>query len=217
MLGQVLGNAPRSLPLGFAVAGVRVLAVVWLYPPQVKGLSVGWRWGLPLLRAGGMLALAVALLKPAVMRPKSEEERGAVVVLGDRSRSMAGTGKPRTPAPWGGPAGGAGRAVRGRAGGGARGGGRGGGVGGRGGGVRWDRGAALRARAADVRPLVAAAERAAGDLEYARVAGRGVEAARERAARATQRLRDGAAELARAAEVLGDPAVRERLAGFDVP
>src|SRR3954468_18152978 len=74
MLCQVLWNAPRSLPLAVAVAVVTVLAVVWLYPPQVKGLSVGWRWGLPLLRAGGVLALGVALLKPAVMRPEAGVE-----------------------------------------------------------------------------------------------------------------------------------------------
>src|SRR4051794_19373125 len=98
MLSQVLWNSPRSLPVAIGVALLSLIAIVWLYPTQVKGLSFGWRWGLPGLRAVGMLALAAALLKPAVLRPRTGDERGAVLVLVDRSRSMAIVDNARTPA-----------------------------------------------------------------------------------------------------------------------
>jgi hypothetical protein len=193
MFAQVLWNSPRSLPVAIVVALVTVVAVVWLYPPQVKGLGWGWRWGLPGLRAAGMLALAAALLKPAVMRPKTADEQGAVLVLVDRSRSMAVADNARTPAQLVALADGLGRLPAG---------------------VRSDSAAAVAQRAAEVRPLLAAVERAWGDLDYARVAGRGVEAARERVKRATERLREGTAGLARAGERLNNPAVRDALAGL---
>src|SRR5688572_12965431 len=154
MLSQVLWNSPRSLPVAVAVALVTLVAVIWLYPPQVKGLSWGWRWGLPALRAAGMLVLAAALLKPALLRPKTADEQGTVVVLVDRSRSMAVVDNARSPAQLVALADGLGMLPPA--------------------GARSEAGAAVAARAAEVRPLVAAAERAWGDLEYARVAGRGV-------------------------------------------
>src|SRR5215218_9765967 len=98
MVAQVFWNSPRSLPWAVVVGLVTIVAVVWLYPPQVKGLAWRWRWGLPMLRAGGMLALAAALLKPAVLRPKTTDEQGAVIVLVDRSRSMAVADNARSPA-----------------------------------------------------------------------------------------------------------------------
>lgn len=194
MLSQVLLNSPRSLPIAIVVALVAIIAVAWLYPPQVKGLSFGWRWGLPMLRAGGMLALAAALLKPAVLRPKTAEEQGSVVILVDRSRSMAVADSARTPAQLVALAAGLGRLPQG---------------------VRSDRAEGVAARAVELRPLLAAADRAAGDLEYARVAGRGVETARQRVTTAGQRLREGTAALARVGEALNDPTVKERLAGLD--
>lgn len=194
MLSQVLWNSPRSLPVAIVVALVAVIAVVCLYPPQVKGLPFAWRWGLPMLRAGGMLALAAALLKPAVVRPKTAEEQGAVVILVDRSRSMAVADNARTPAQLVALAAGLGRLPEG---------------------TRSDRAAAVAAQAVEIRPLLAAADRAAGDLEYARVAGRGVEAARHRVTTALQRLQEQIAALMRAGEALGDATVMERLVGLD--
>ena len=190
MFAQVLWNSPRSLPVAVVVALVTLVAVVWLYPPQVKGLSWGWRWGLPALRAAGMLVLAAALLKPALLRPKTADEQGTVVVLVDRSRSMAVVDNARSPAQLVALADGLGMLAAG---------------------VRSEAGAAVAARAAELRPLVAAAERAWGDLEYARVAGRGVEAARDRASRAAERLRVGIDALRGAAGGPGDPALRERV------
>ena len=197
MLAQVFWNSPRSLPGAVVVGLVTVVAVLWLYPPQVKGLAWHWRWGLPMLRAGGMLALAVALLKPSVLRPKTSDEQGAVIVLVDRSRSMAVADNARTPGQLVALADGMGRIPAG---------------------VRSAAAAEVAARAAQARPRLAAVERAIGDLEYARVAGRGVEAARDRVDAASRSLLEAAGAVRAAVLLLPDPAARAQPAGLgDVP
>ena len=183
MFTQVLWNSPRALPLAVAAAVVVAVAVVWLYPPQVKGLAWHWRLGLPLLRAAGLVTLAAALLKPSVLRPKTGDEQGAVLVLVDRSRSMSVSDNARTAAQLVALADGMGRLSPG---------------------VRGDAAGVVAARAAEARPAAAALERAWGDLDYARVAGRGVEAARQRVETAAAHLRDAAARVSRAAGALGD-------------
>jgi hypothetical protein len=188
MLAQVLWNSPRSLPLAAAVAVVAVAAIVWLYPPQVKGLAWPWRWGLPALRAAGLLALAAALLRPAVMRPKTGQERGAVLVLVDRSRSMAVVDNARSPAELVGLADGLGMLPPG---------------------ARSGSAAGVASLASGARQRLAAVERAWGDFEYARVAGRGVEAARARVEAATAEMRRALGDLARAGGTLGDAAVTQ--------
>src|SRR3954466_10309384 len=98
MISQVLWNAPRALPAA-VVAGLLLLAAVaWLYPAQVRDLRGPWRWGLPALRACAVLALAASALKPSVLRPKTADERAAVLVLVDKSRSMSVVDNARTPA-----------------------------------------------------------------------------------------------------------------------
>src|SRR5215207_4168522 len=144
-----------------------------------------------------MLVLAAALLKPALLRPKTADEQGTVVVLVDRSRSMAVIDNARSPAQLVALADGLGMLPPGS---------------------RSEAGAAVAARAAEVRPLVGAAERAWGDLEYARVAGRGVEAARERVVRAAEQLRVALDVLRGAAGEAGDATLRERVAAMgDAP
>src|SRR6478735_42026 len=96
MLGQVLWNSTRALPVAAAMALAVLAALIWLYPPQVREVRGVWRWGLPLLRACAALALGAALLKPVILRPKTEGERPVVVVLVDRSRSMSVTDNART-------------------------------------------------------------------------------------------------------------------------
>jgi hypothetical protein len=53
---------------------------------------------LPLLRLMAMFTLAVSFLKPVAMRLASVEERGSIVVLVDRSRSMSVIDNARSPA-----------------------------------------------------------------------------------------------------------------------
>lgn len=75
--------------LPYAVIMLSLLAAALLaYPSQVRGIPRPWRWLLPLLRGLAMAALAVSILRPVLVRSRSVEEEGAVVVLLDRSRSM---------------------------------------------------------------------------------------------------------------------------------
>lgn len=80
--------------LGLAIV---TAAVLWLYPPQVRGNGVlGW---LPLgLRWLGLAALVIALLRPVLLEPNSSVNNGAVMVLVDSSESMSVTDRGRTPA-----------------------------------------------------------------------------------------------------------------------
>ena len=197
LLAQVLWNSTRALPLALAIGLAVVAAVVWLYPPQVKDLPRRWRLGLPALRAAAALALAASLLKPAVLRPKTVLERPAVIVLVDRSRSMSVTDNARTPAQLVALADGLGRLP---------------------GGARSEVAAALAADLARAQGLVDAAARARGDWEYARVSGRGVEAARKRADDAAARAIDAARPMADRSGSVSDARLRDALASLrDVP
>lgn len=193
MFSQVVWNSGRSLPIVIAVGLSVIAAVAWLYPAQVKELGWRWRIGLPALRAAGMLALVLALLKPAILRPTTRDEQGAVVLLVDRSRSMSVTDNARSPAQLVALADGLGRLPVGR---------------------RNNASAAVVDRAADAGPRLAALERAWGEFDYARVAGRGVEAAGARVEASSTRLRESIGELSRAAEALGVSSVRERVAAL---
>src|SRR3954467_12320727 len=80
--------SPWVLPLAGGVAVVLCAAAVWLYPAQVKRVRRPWRWVLPGLRVAGLLALVASLARPIALRARPANERGPVLVLIDRSRSM---------------------------------------------------------------------------------------------------------------------------------
>ena len=98
MPAQIFWHAPHLLPLVVALAVAVAAAVLWLYPAQVRRVRRPWRWVLPALRIAGLLVLAVSLLQPAARRLRRAEERAALVVVVDRSRSMSVTDLGRTPA-----------------------------------------------------------------------------------------------------------------------
>jgi hypothetical protein len=97
-LAYILWHSPALVPVAVVIVALAVAAVLWLYPPQIRALGRAWRWGLPALRVLALAALAVAILKPVSVRPKSAEEQGAVVVLVDQSRSMGVVDAGRSPA-----------------------------------------------------------------------------------------------------------------------
>ncbi|HEY8668676.1 MAG TPA: hypothetical protein VIL86_18660 [Tepidisphaeraceae bacterium] len=97
MVGQILWHGIGALPAALIVVALVALAVLWLYPDQLRNVAKPWHWVLPLLRMLALGMIAVSLLKPVLVRPKSAEERGAVVILVDRSRSMS-VKDARTPA-----------------------------------------------------------------------------------------------------------------------
>ncbi len=98
LVAQIRWNAPHMLPLVVALAVALLAAVAWLYPAQARGVRRPWRWVLPGLRAAALLALTASLLQPVMYRPRQAGERGAVLVLVDRSRSMSVTDVTRSPA-----------------------------------------------------------------------------------------------------------------------
>ena len=69
---------------GAALAGL----VLWTYPPRVRHLSPGVRRTLIGLRLLGVALLVAALLRPELRREETEEDRPAVLLLADVSRSM---------------------------------------------------------------------------------------------------------------------------------
>src|SRR5688572_17927052 len=175
MRPQLLWHSPHLLPLAAALGVLVVVAVLWLYRSQVRELSWPARWGLPLLRVVALLLLVVSLLRPAVIRQRTHEERGALLVLIDRSRSMSVTDNTRTPPQLVALADALGRLPDG---------------------ARSTPGADLAAELERVDGLAEQLLAAQADLQYARVSGRGVEDAQER-------VGESHARLAAALEALG--------------
>jgi len=196
-LAQVLWNSSGALPVAIAAALLIVAAVIWLYPPQVTELRWPWRWGLPLLRAAALLALAASLVKPGVLRPKTQDERGSILLLVDQSRSMAVTDNARSPAQLMALADGLGGLPKG---------------------ARSKSAGELGRQIEQLHTHLDRLRRSLGDFEYARVAGRGVEGARQRAVTARADFSATVESLRRSAETLKDAALIERLAALaDVP
>lgn len=81
-------QSPWMLPAAAAAALVLTVAVFWLYPAQVKAVRRPWRWVLPGLRVVALLALSLSFARPIALRTRAADERGPVLVLVDRSRSM---------------------------------------------------------------------------------------------------------------------------------
>ncbi len=88
----------RWLPVAVVSAAVAIAGTWWLYRRQVRLRSRGLRWALPLIRAMALVALAIALIKPVILRARTEAELGAILVLIDRSASMDVNDPGRTPA-----------------------------------------------------------------------------------------------------------------------
>ena len=97
-LAQVLWQEPEMAPVVVAVLAVMLAALLLLYPPQVRYVPRRWRWVLPGLRISAVAALAISIVQPAVLRPRSAAQQGAIIVLADRSRSMSVSDRGRSPA-----------------------------------------------------------------------------------------------------------------------
>ena len=149
---MLIWDFPSFWPLVVATGLLLTVAVLWFYPPQTRGAGFA-RGALPLLRWVGVGALVLSLLGPVMLLPKSADEWGAVVVLLDCSKSMSVTDPGRTPAEQVALAAALGRLPTG---------------------VRSDAAASLTN---DIQRLESRRQdvvNAYGDLDYARVAGRGV-------------------------------------------
>jgi hypothetical protein len=98
ILARLQWQSPQMLGASLLVGVLIVLAVVLLYPAQVRLLPMAWRFTLPALRCAALLALAVSVARPVAQRTLREDEQGAVVVIVDQSKSMDVRDNQRTPA-----------------------------------------------------------------------------------------------------------------------
>jgi hypothetical protein len=177
----LLWDLPAALPFVLAAAVVVTAAVWWLYPRQVRMISLPWRWILPAARTAALLAIVVALLQPVVVRPKTASEQGGVLVLVDQSESMTVSDIGRTPAERVALADGLGVLPAGK---------------------RDDTADVLTAELAQLDALVDAVFRARNELEYATLAGRNTEEPRNRLEQDIRRLTLHAADLSSRAPAL---------------
>ena len=175
VLAQVMWQSPQLAPAAVAMAAVVAAAVLWLYPPQTQGVPRGWRWTMPGLRALAAGALTIAVAQPIVLRPRTTDRQGAVVLLVDRSRSMSVVDRGRSPAELVALAGGLGALPPA---------------------ARQEAAPGLRARLETIRLLTEQLGRARSEADYAALSGRGVPAATARVRDVTDRLRAALAELA---------------------
>jgi hypothetical protein len=189
--GQFLFEAPWLWPLAAGAVLFVALAVLRLYPRQLaqsRGLGAG-RWLLPGLRILGLAALAAALLKPVayVQFRHGAADHGTVVVLVDRSASMAVTDNTRSIAEQVALCDALGRLPAG---------------------VRSGPGApiALAADIARLRPLADQVKSAQDDLEYARISGQELHAQQTKLTEAVSHYAQAVAEADRHAAALGPSA-----------
>src|ERR1700743_2563380 len=89
IIAQVFLQSPEMLPAAMAVTLGILIAVIWIYPGQLRFVRWPWRGLLPLLRVAALVALSASLLKPVAARLASAAERGVLLVLIDKSRSMS--------------------------------------------------------------------------------------------------------------------------------
>src|SRR5688500_11499296 len=89
LAARILWNSLNLLPLVVLLAVALAAAVVWLYPAQLRRVKQPWRIVLPGLRVTGVVVLAASLLQPVLERLRRSEERGAVLLVIDRSKSMS--------------------------------------------------------------------------------------------------------------------------------
>jgi hypothetical protein len=75
---------------------IAVAAIVWLYHPQVRGFASRWSWILLTLRSVSLCVLSLVLLKPAILTPIRGQDRPVLAVLVDQSASMSVVDSGRT-------------------------------------------------------------------------------------------------------------------------
>jgi hypothetical protein len=174
IFSRLYWRSPQLWPLAIVAAALMLAAVVWLYPSQLKFVSWPWRGLLPLLRTAAVLALAASVLKPVAVRPVPAGERGTLVLLVDRSRSMSVVDNARTPAQLVALSDALGKLPPG---------------------VRGDAATTLAAGVGRLRTLAADVKGAQDDLDYARFSGREIESRQSRLRQAVDRYGQTASSL----------------------
>lgn len=98
IFAEVQWQALDLLPVSVIIVALGLALVIWLYLPQLRNKYRRWRWLVPTFRMGLILALAVAILRPVVIRPRGAGDATGIVVLVDQSASMSARDAYRSPA-----------------------------------------------------------------------------------------------------------------------
>ncbi len=194
MLLKLLWLSPRSLPLAAGAALLLIAAVIALYPAQVRTLPHAWRWALYALRSVALITLVASFAQPALALRETEKERGSLLVLIDRSRSMSVIDKARPPAQLVALADALGLLPSG---------------------LRSAGTAGLYAALDEIHSTAAEIAHARGDLSYSEITGRGVASARAHVAEAATRLENECKTLAaRASSLPADADLKQSIAAL---
>jgi hypothetical protein len=97
LLSALIWESLNRWPLAIGAAALSTLAIVVLYPAQVRSAGL-WKGLPPFMRWVALVALSISVLKPVIQRPKTAEQWGAVLILVDCSKSMGIVDRSRTPA-----------------------------------------------------------------------------------------------------------------------
>jgi len=167
----------QSLPWVILLLAALAQLVLFVYPAQLRQVPRGLRWLLPALRILAVFALGLSILRPVVTRARVASERAPVLILLDNSASMGVVDSNRAPAEWVGIAAALGR-------------------------LPVDsRDKQLDAVQADCDRLSAQADeviRVRAELDYAKLSGRGIDAAQARLDQSVADLQNIARDAAKA-------------------
>jgi hypothetical protein len=97
MFQHLLWHFPEFIPIAIAASLMIVALVIGIYWPQMRSARGPWRWVPPSLRGIALVLLAISVIRPVIVRPRNPGERGAIVLLIDRSPSMGVVDTGRTP------------------------------------------------------------------------------------------------------------------------
>jgi hypothetical protein len=97
MIAVLQLQSPQMLWLAMLALAAALTGVVWLYRPQIKPLPRRWWWPLLALRTLALGVLAMSILRPTVLRAVRIEQRGLIAVLVDQSASMSVVDAARNP------------------------------------------------------------------------------------------------------------------------
>jgi hypothetical protein len=89
MTAAIQWQSPQLFWLAMLALAAALTSVVWLYRPQVRPLPKRWWWLLLGLRTFALALLALSILRPTILRAVRIEQRGLLAVLVDQSASMS--------------------------------------------------------------------------------------------------------------------------------
>lgn len=89
MISRIHWQSPQLFWITAIVLASALCGLIWLYHPQLRTIPRSSAWTLLGLRAAAIAALAVSLLRPSLLVPAASTDRDIIAVLVDRSRSMS--------------------------------------------------------------------------------------------------------------------------------